>query len=559
MRLLNVHTFQLEEYFGDFGKDIPKYAILSHTWGNGEVTITDLQTPQGRLKIGWKKIEYACTEARSYGLNYAWIDTCCIDKTSSAELSEAINSMFLWYRESQICYAYLADVDRSRIDVDFARSRWFSRGWTLQELLAPTQVEFFDTNWLQLGSKNQLAPSISMVTGIDVEILHGTHIQLKNKSIACRMSWASCRQTTRIEDMAYSLLGIFDVSMPLLYGEGQRAFIRLQEEILKVSYDHSIFAWSFWPSPENAKFSTNSTASFGPLAENPDAFLNSRTISATKSITENSGQHTMTALGLQITLPVVRTDYGSFGLLGCRLQEQPKYCVGIALRYLDMVGGTSKLCTRPSMFQHPSNSHARWSTTLIPIEDAVRAEMKTIIIRGNHSENDTIDSVNTYDLEEEIYHPCIVVSMNNAAENVLSGPVAVMHSGTRRNSHGRDSYVLSMENLRSGWLILVYCLPARGSFGDKIIGVVSVLILRSQNMTNDTGEAKVLEIHPPRHLNRFSPKQEWLDWVNLNDVADRNKYKHSFGRLCSEMLQRKRYPLVWKRCRYTIILRGRSN
>jgi hypothetical protein len=171
--------------------------------------------------------------------------SCCIDKTSTAELSEAINSMFRWYREATVCYAYLADVTEAS---QIKSSRWFTRGWTLQELVAPATVWFYALDWKYLGSKLDLQSEIRYITGIDTEVL--TTGELEMVSIARRMSWAAKRQTTRIEDQAYSLMGIFDVNMPLLYGEGRKAFVRLQEETMKTSDDQSLFAWGL---PEKVK------------------------------------------------------------------------------------------------------------------------------------------------------------------------------------------------------------------------------------------------------------------------------------------------------------------
>lgn len=196
------------------------------------------------------KIRDACAVARANGYRYIWIDSCCIDKTSSSELSEAINSMYSWYMKAHICYAYLADVP---IDsgghweaLRFRNSRWFTRGWTLQELIAPRNVVFLSRSWAVIGPKHELADLVGEITGIDVEAL--LHLQPLNAfSIAQRLSWASIRETTREEDMAYSLLGIFNINMPTLYGEGKSAFRRLQEEIMRRIPDQSIFAWSLDP------------------------------------------------------------------------------------------------------------------------------------------------------------------------------------------------------------------------------------------------------------------------------------------------------------------------
>jgi hypothetical protein len=245
MRLLNVNSLELEEFIGD---SVPKYAILSHTWATEEVTFQDWASPATReKKKGYSKILGACWQARRDQLQYLWVDTNCIDKSSSAQLSEAINSMYAWYANSTICYGYLVDVPTEAVDKcqeqdsSFRKSRWFSRGWTLQELIAPRKFIFYSTPWAALGSRSLLAPVISEVAGIDRDCLMNGFNRDKY-SVARRMSWASSRTTTRPEDTAYFLLGLFDVNMPLLYGEGSKAFIRLQEEILRTSDDQSLLA-----------------------------------------------------------------------------------------------------------------------------------------------------------------------------------------------------------------------------------------------------------------------------------------------------------------------------
>jgi hypothetical protein len=232
---------KLEEFPDD---RIPKYAILSHRWQDDEVSFQDMQSDSATRKAGYAKLQMCCRQAAKDQFNYIWVDTCCIDKTSSAELSESINSMYRWYQNAAICYAYLFDVSSASVldDTTFADSTWFTRGWTLQELIAPSIVEFYNIDWQKLGTKHELMDIISHITIIDVGVLGGMDPQCF--SIAKRMSWASRRTTTRLEDIAYSLLGLFAVNMPMLYGEGERAFIRLQEEIIRQSNDTSIFAWS---------------------------------------------------------------------------------------------------------------------------------------------------------------------------------------------------------------------------------------------------------------------------------------------------------------------------
>ena len=230
MRLLNTYTLKLREFAA---KKAPLYAILSHTWEEEEVTFQDIQhLPTARKRKGFDKVQKCCEQAIRDGFGWVWIDTCCIDKSSSTELSEAINSMFQWYKNSTVCYAYLTDVKYQFPDIDefeFKNCRWFTRGWTLQELIAPLTIEFYASDWSEIGTKLTLEDWIASRTGIP------PHILLSDSPSSCtvaqRMSWASDRVTTRVEDMAYCLLGIFNVNIPLLYGEGDRAFIRLQEEI----------------------------------------------------------------------------------------------------------------------------------------------------------------------------------------------------------------------------------------------------------------------------------------------------------------------------------------
>jgi hypothetical protein len=224
-----------------FESDIPKYAILSHTWGAEEVTLADLTGGTSKKMAGYSKIQFCGEQARRDGLQYFWVDTCCIDKSNSSELAEAINSMFRWYQDATRCYVYLSDVSKPAFDtndksnklhweVTFRKSRWFTRGWTLQELIAPTSVEFFSKEGELLGNKSMLETAISSITGISLDVLRGH--PLAECTIEERMTWAKARITKREEDHVYSLFGIFDVTMPLVYGEGKvKAFRRLYEEI----------------------------------------------------------------------------------------------------------------------------------------------------------------------------------------------------------------------------------------------------------------------------------------------------------------------------------------
>src|SRR5271154_822287 len=239
MRLLKIHSHGELSLTMDLIEDIPAYAILSHTWGAAEEegTFSDLNDGSGKSKSGYAKIQLCEEQARKDGLQYFWVDTCCIDKANHAELAEAIVSMFRWYRYAAKCYVYLSDVSArgSNNQTDrtwesaFRKSRWFTRCWTLQDLLAPKSVEFFSLEGELLGNKETLEWQIHEITEIPISALRGT--PLSHFSVDERMRWAEKRQARRIEDKAYSLMGIFNVCMPLIYGEGENAFTQLKREI----------------------------------------------------------------------------------------------------------------------------------------------------------------------------------------------------------------------------------------------------------------------------------------------------------------------------------------
>jgi heterokaryon incompatibility protein (HET) len=327
MRLLNVHTFQLEE----FVTYLPPYTILSHTWGEGEVTLKDfekLEAAGGSFisvgasvptnKPGWKKIRLSANQTKKDGHDYIWIDTFCIDKLSSAELTESINCMYNWYYNAEVCYAYMSDVvveaGEAIIPRDsdvalteegveemknslFANSKWFKRGWTLQELIAPNIVLFSDKEFNYMGSKDTLISSIQLITGIDIDVLAQPERFLPTVCVARKMSWAARRPTTRPEDEAYCLLGIFGVNMPLIYGEGRKAFQRLQEEIITQSNDQSIFAWNPYsrePMDEN-----------GIFAQWPADFISCGKIVRLKNVSRYEPFVWSKIAGLQMTSKVV--------------------------------------------------------------------------------------------------------------------------------------------------------------------------------------------------------------------------------------------------------------
>ncbi|KAH7308433.1 heterokaryon incompatibility protein-domain-containing protein [Stachybotrys elegans] len=288
MRLFKTKNYQLVEA-KDIPDPFPEYAILSHTWisPKEEVTYQDMKTRRGDIdndifkQKGWAKVQRYCDRAAKDGWEWAWMDTCCIDKTSPADTQEAINAMFRWYQNAGICYVYLDDVDVSRahmhsgsdaysldhLDPDevpgkdnvadpnsflhkalnpfFVKSKWFSRGWTLQELLAPHYLVFVDREWRRIGTRESWATEIKEASRIDAKYLMGfSPMDFKACSTATRLSWASRRETTLEEDETYSLLGLFGISLPLIYGEGRwRAFNRLQRELINQYNDDSLFAW----------------------------------------------------------------------------------------------------------------------------------------------------------------------------------------------------------------------------------------------------------------------------------------------------------------------------
>ena len=282
MRLINAETLEFEEFIDP---STVRYAILSHTWATEEVSFLDMLTgnPSVRNKAGFVKIRETCRLARQKRLKYVWIDTCCIDKSSSAELSEAINSMFNWYAQSTICFAQLSELPPGMgiKTQDLAKCRWFKRGWTLQELIAPSVLELYDAIWMLRGTKWEHWQAIQEVSGISKDgFLNFKSIRgFANSSerdgrvvpVAQRMYWASRRETTRPEDMAYCLFGIFDVNMPLLYGEGgTKAFLRLQSAILEATQDLSILAWKL-PAARVEDLDSTEVA-HGVLAPHPSAF-----------------------------------------------------------------------------------------------------------------------------------------------------------------------------------------------------------------------------------------------------------------------------------------------
>lgn len=444
MWLLNAHTQELEQIVDEW-KLFNRYAILSHTWEEEELSFQDVRTKSGemRSKAGYAKVDYICRQAVVDKLNYVWVDTCCIDKTSSAELSEAINSMFRWYRYAAVCYAYLSDVSGgcpplldvkprvwhartsyhgtnlpglresagnqgdARAEADtiehfshylrryrsvdspqdddwhqmFARSRWFTRGWTLQELIAPYEVHFFGRSWNYLGRKTHLTELLVRVTGIERHVLQNSET-VSACSIAQKMSWAADRSTSRLEDSAYSLLGLFGINMPMLYGEGGRAFLRLQEEIIKSSTDPSIFAWDIPRRASPNRYKPNY------FAASPDDFgLCHEVIRLPESSRDAS--YSLSNEGLKLHVPVLIHDGTSFMILNCRYSDDFTGVLAISIIQTVDVSSVTAGASKPSRYQiTPGIALADFDDlgcrgrrlSVVPVEEAMTAEQQDIVL-----------------------------------------------------------------------------------------------------------------------------------------------------------------------------------
>ncbi|PIL33567.1 hypothetical protein GSI_04190 [Ganoderma sinense ZZ0214-1] len=294
MWLLSTDRAELRAFSGPEDPEIlGGYAILSHTWGKDEQTFKDTQALYAQCKgtdknprdLSTRKVRESCVLAEHHGFRWIWNDTCCIDKRNSTELSEAIKSMFRWYSLAEVCFAHLVDVpsdcDLRARGSAFWNARWHTRGWTLQELIAPSLVVFVSQDWQRIGTKTELAQLLEKVTGVWAKVLTG-EVHYTSLCVARRMLWASRRSTKRIEDEAYCLMGLFDVHMPTIYGEGRNAFQRLQHEIMKQSFDTSLFAWGRCNSLKNMEpvepdenrrfFNTPSEEGMYALARSPKSF-----------------------------------------------------------------------------------------------------------------------------------------------------------------------------------------------------------------------------------------------------------------------------------------------
>ncbi|CZR58832.1 related to beta transducin-like protein [Phialocephala subalpina] len=437
MRLINVKTLKLEKFLGN---KLPPYAILSHTWKDDEeLTLCDIE--EGRTDkpgIGSDKLQRSCKQAEKDNLSYIWIDTCCIDKTDSVELGEAINSMFRWYNKATICYAYLLDVpsdDNPRdLNSEFRKSRWFKRGWTLQELLAPQRLQFYSSDWRFLGTKGGMCNVVEEITGISRQFLLRIQ-QLHKASVAQRMSWAAQRETTREEDIAYCLLGIFGVSLPMIYGERrEHAFFRLQEQIMKTTRDDSILAWGLSLTDPIPSYATKVTPGIG-LATSPSDFANCKHITSREQSSSPMDSLDISGGSLRIYLSLITTSAGeTIGLLKCGPEHEPQKAVGIPLSNAES--------TSSDEYIRPRGSYS----VLLPIV-APNTSPKLIYIKNDSQIEMSVDTNQRYWLYNdgfaEINLDLIDVSPRSCwdKERSLIVPTIESHSSTTCRTLARFRHI----------------------------------------------------------------------------------------------------------------------
>ncbi|TEA17882.1 Vegetative incompatibility protein HET-E-1 [Colletotrichum sidae] len=518
MRLINTTTLQLEEFFDS---DRPPYAILSHTWGRDEVNFQEWLQWEQEAKRGFQKIKSSCQVACRHNFRYIWVDTNCVNKKSSAELSEGINSMFVWYRDSDACMVYLEDFTEDTNDSgsdDIGKSRWFTRGWTLQELLAPERVGFFDCQWRYIGDKLSLAERIASATGIEGAFLVDRR-RVMNASVAQKMYWASCRETTRTEDMAYCLLGLFSINMPLLYGEGNEAFRRLQEEIMKVSTDQSLFAWGGAPkasSPRGRHW-------VSVLASHPSAFGNCNRV-VTTAVYNNYHNHecrrefSLTNLGLNIDLPIISTTRSStlYGALSCRYAQ-------------DVV--TTRICI-PFYWGDDSKSHlvrsdrAPFDIISLPLGflDKLHKSRTMCILRASELRSSALarrEDVSTEDVSFAAFEEsnCLQywsISSNNSP--VLDFPIPVTQTGTKSAGVLISCQLQLLDNLTGTcWKLLVVW--------DESLSRGTVSANKSQNgLSNDAYDGR----KGPHTALSNSPDPSILKKLTDTVVCGRLKVKVGF-------------------------------
>lgn len=515
MWLINARTLHLEDFYV---KHTPPYAILSHTWGSKETSFAQLTShAENGNKIDDDKIIQTCRLALEHGLEYAWVDTCCIDKRSSAELSEAINSMYRWYQQADICFVYLEDLPSDEaIEEGLGKCRWPTRGWTLQELIAPSNVKFYDSEWRLQGHKSDLQAPLARWTNLPGDLLLG-RTPLEYYAVASRMSWASRRNTTRIEDVAYSLLGVFDVNMPLLYGEGEKAFQRLQEEIIKKKSDLSILGWA---EEQDEKHELSAFPLTKLFARSPAAFRGID--NGLKEEISESTELSITQRGL-----IIINDEFPIMVNQCYVKESAgRRQIALEVRSarkgdrdalewvytpplrIPLRQTTSSTFARssnrvlPDKYIPGEQMHlSRFCLTLHPTESTVEHARKTrrrgihvpeVVLPGHHVRE--VCPKSTWDVEDNIFLPARYKYM-------LSNVVAVMLEDTDRRD-GVGFIVLIDRRLGSG---VASCKICRYDFSDEDCGheTLAKLLFYNHNTESspswDDLETKVPEVSRMKH------------------------------------------------------------
>ncbi|KAI0117918.1 HET-domain-containing protein [Nemania sp. FL0031] len=548
MWLINVKSYHLKEFIGRK----PSYAILSHTWDEDEVTFQEMADEKGKNKKGYRKIQLTCEQAIRDNLDWAWVDTCCIDKKSSAELSEAINSMFQWYEDATVCYTYLADVEFTSphlISDYLTLCRWIVRGWTLQELLAPRDMVFYDSHWTMIGSKFDLSETLSSITHIKPGYIE-TVLPLSDATVAEKMSWAAGRTTTREEDSAYSLIGIFGISMPLLYGEGGcRAFVRLQEQILNTRYDPTMFG-SYLNPDSDASLPIRTDKYEKPtlcdlFAERVSQFRDQADLEITPDWpTLSESSPSVEGGALRITVPVIDLGPSAYAseietkqpailaLFGIRWRSPDPHTLGIILRrwadnlYCINLGET------------------RYVRMKVPDPDFLRSHMKTIRVRKPpipnvltqleiHLEKELLELPAGFKLQTIVLVPPTTYDTQNGWLFKLSERDRPMFMLIFSNAHGRRFALLfsrDRDNSEHSGLEIqpmflhppananhrnagdsIYCAPAdmisdqksASSRGDDQIGYMPLEVVRVFQHKLDSYIKAIRRIEAPKYRNVY--------------------------------------------------------
>ena len=518
MRLLNTHKLELRSFPNADG-DTPSYAILSHCWSDNaddEVLYADVQNGTATTKKGYAKLSSAMERAREWkggAYDWIWCDTCCINKESSAELSEAINSMYTWYAESEVCFAYIED-EAFDSPAQLKGSKWFTRGWTLQELIAPPELIFYDKNWKRVGSKTFPAIRDMVVeqTGISAEILASPG-NLQSISIAQRMSWAANRNTTRPEDKAYCLMGIFSVNMPMLYGEGAKnAFHRLQEQIMKDSNDHSIFAWT--------SSSAKVPGRHGLLADSPDAFADRFNIVGYADW-EDEAPFQPSNRGLRINLHLTPSGDGAFyAALNCPIPSPERGYHGFTCIKLEKLNSGVNQYARVQCNQIFGLEIRSGTPSTVYVRQKVLAQEKDAVMPWHFFQpRDLRLATDGYELLKVHHYPLAQADLQFAPRPTLQPWFAAAHASAFQiiKRAGRLSAVMFFRRTSDQAQLAILL----GSIGDMHVGF-GVAAIDEANM-NITDLERTMRLQPPGMLMEAGSHKVQVD-LNIQIDTPRKLY-----------------------------------